>query len=452
MSISEGNMPIPGKYEQADGLPRVLVIGGGFAGLQFVQKLDATKYRVLMLDRHNYHTFQPLLYQVATAGLEPDSIAQPIRKVFAHRPNFFFRMATVNQIDPSQKEVHTDIGTFPYDILVVAVGTKTNYFGNDGLRLATFPLKQVPNALDLRSHILQSFEAALQETNPEIRKAHLHFAIVGGGPTGVELAGALAELRGHVLPADYPELDFSEMKISLIDSMPRVLATMSAKSSALAEKYLQKFGVQLFLGKQVVGLQGHTLSLSDGSKMFSQNVIWSAGVTGNLMTGFPAEAITPSNRLRVDSFNEVLGCPNVFALGDIASMESAANPKGHPQLAPVAIQQGVLLGKNLNRKSKGLDMKPFSYFNKGSMATIGRNKAVVDLPNGSTFGGIIAWFAWMFVHLMYLIGFRNKFVVMANWVYSYLTYDRGTRLIIRPYIRAKVSPAATVGLPEPIEG
>jgi len=439
---------VPTAFEKEAGLPRVIVLGGGFAGIEFVKTLDTTKYRVLMLDRHNYHTFQPLLYQVATAGLEPDSIAQPLRKIFAHTPNFYFRMATVSHFDTKSQHVITDIGHFPYDILVVATGTKTNYFGNDALRLSTFPLKQIPNALDLRSQILQSFEQALQETDPAARRAYLNFAIVGAGPTGVELAGALAELRTHILPKDYPELDFAEMEVVLIENMPRVLATMSEKSSRLAKKYLEQFGVKLHLGVGVLSVDGTVITLSDGTHIASHNIIWSAGVTGNAPAGFAKDLITPANRILVDAHNQVQGMPNIFVLGDLAAMITPELPRGHPQLAPVAIQQGVALGKNLNRLAANKPLKAFAYFNKGSMATVGRNKAVVDLPNNMTFGGFMAWLTWMFVHLLYLVGFRNKAVVVANWLYSYLTYDRGTRLIIRPFIKSKM--AAGVQEAEPV--
>ena len=431
----------PTLFIEESNLPRLVIIGGGFAGIELAKKIDSDKYQILMLDRHNYHTFQPLLYQVATANLEPDSIAKPLRQVFDGKKNFHFRMANVERIDALARKLLTDIGEIPYDILVVSTGTKTNYFGNDAMRLGTFPMKQVPHALDLRSHILQSFEGALLEPDAEERQALLNFVIVGGGPTGIELAGALSELRSHVLPKDYPELDFRQMQIFIIEGSPKLIGAMSEKSSRLAQKYLEDFGVILKLGNVVTGLDGPKVNLKDGTQLYSHNVIWTAGVTGNLFEGFDPAVVNKGNRLEVDEYNQVKGLEHVFALGDIASMTSEENPKGHPQLAPVAIQQGQLLGKNLNRLAEGGRMEPFKYFNKGVMATIGRNKAVVDLPFWNwTFGGFFAWLTWMFVHILYLVGFRNKSVVFFNWFYNYVTYDRGTRLIVRPFIKNKMAP------------
>ena len=429
-------------------LPRVIIVGGGFAGLELALKIDPRRYQVVMIDRHNYHTFQPLLYQVATSALEPDSISQPLRKVFDSKKNFYFRMANVLSVDTTARKLHTDIGDLDYDFLVVATGTKTNYFGNDALRTATFPLKQIPHALDLRSHLLQSFEAALLEPNDEARQALMNVVIVGGGPTGVELGGALSELRSHVLPRDYPELDFNLMQIYLVEGSPRLLNGMTEKSGLRALQYLTDFGVHVQLNTVVTHIEGNEVHLKDGTTLKSQNVIWSAGVTGNLFPGFDPAVVTKTNRLLVDGYNRVRGMENVFALGDIAAMESVDLPKGHPQLAPVAIQQGQLLGENLNAFAGGVEMKPFKYFNKGSMATVGRNKAVVDLPNNWSFGGFIAWLAWMFIHILYLVGFRNRAVVLTNWIYNYFTYDRSTRLIIRPYIKNRQAPAPE-GVPAP---
>jgi NADH:ubiquinone reductase (H+-translocating) len=448
------------EFETDLNLKRIVVIGGGFAGIELVKALDQKAYQVIMLDRHNYHTFQPLLYQVATAGLEPDSVAQPLRKVFEKRKNFHFRVATVERIDTGSKTVFTDIGTLNYDLLVVATGTKTNFFGNDSLRQSTFPLKQVPHALDMRSHMLQAFEAALLQTSPEKRRALLNFVIVGGGPTGVELAGALSELRTHVLPNDYPELDFSQMSIYLVEGTGRVLNGMSEKSGMLALDYLKRvFKVNVILNNLVDTVDGDRVLLKDGAVLLSNNVIWAAGVTGNLPTGFTKEQIQRGHRLPVNEFNQLEGNPEVFIVGDVAQMKAGkdvnAYPNGHPQLAPVAIQQGQHVGKNLNRLAKNTPLQAFSYFNKGVMATVGRSRAVVDLPFGNlTYGGFMAWLSWMFIHLLYLVGFRNKAIVFTNWVYNFFTYDRGTRLIIRPFIKYatpktsdEVSPSAP--LPEP---
>ena len=425
---------------------RVVVIGGGFAGIEFIKELDEERYDLVLLDRHNYHTFQPLLYQVATAGLEPDSIAQPLRKLFAGRKNFQFRVANVEKVDTATKVVYTDLGAIDYDMLVVANGTKTNFFGQESIRQNSFPLKQVPHALDLRSHMLQTFEAALLEEDLEKRKGLMQFVIVGGGPTGVELAGAFSELKNHVLPKDYPELDFKQMTVTLVENSDRLLGVMSEFAGRKSEEYLRKFGVEILLNTKMEMLEADKVFLSGNREVPSQNVIWAAGVTGNSIDGFSRENVGRGNRLKTDPFGAVLGMEGVYALGDIALMTHEAKyPDGHPQVAPTAIQQGKRLGKNLNRLDKGLDMVPYAFFDKGTMATIGRNKAVVDLPFwGLSFGGFFAWLTWMFVHILYLVGFRNKVVTFTNWLYSYFTFDRSTRLIIRPFIKAKVQDKMTI--------
>lgn len=417
-------------------MPRLVIIGGGFAGIRLVNQLKNTGFQIVMLDRHNYHTFQPLLYQVATAGLEPDSIAGPLRKLFNEVKNFYFRYATVEEIDTENRSLSTSIGDLTYDYLVIANGTKTNYFGNEGIFQNAFPLKQVPQALDLRSQILQNFEKAVLVNEPDRAQSLLNFVIVGGGPTGVELAGALGELKKHVLPKDYRELDFNRMKIYLIEGQPRVLATMSQRASKKALKYLEKFEVEVILNQFVTSYDGETVVLSGGDSMPCETLVWAAGVMGNVIKGIP-EACIEGNRVLVNEYNQVKGFERVFAIGDIAMMKSTQYPKGHPMLAPVAIQQGKHLGNNLARMLRSKDLKPFQYFDKGSMATVGRNKAVVDLPGGRSFGGLLAWMIWMFIHLVSIIGFRNKMVVMSNWVWNYFTYDRGTRLIIRAFKREK---------------
>ena len=415
--------------------PRVVIIGGGFAGIQMVKNLRKKSFQIVLLDRHNYHTFQPLLYQVATAGLEPDSIAEPLRKALDDNREFYFRMAALERIEPEKKMIHTNIGYLEYDHLVIASGSVTNYFGNKEIEKNTFPLKQIPQALDLRSHILQNFENAVLIEDPDEQKEFMSIVIVGGGPTGVEVAGALGELKKNVLPKDYPELDLSRMEIILLEGKDHLLSGMEESLGDKAIKYLKKFGVEIILGRHLKSYDGSVAILSDDSVIRTQTVIWAAGVHGNVPKGIREESIANS-RLLVDRYSMVKGHPEIFAIGDIALMRSEEAPNGHPMLAQVAMQQGKLLAKNLERIHKGEDRKMFSYLDKGSMATIGRNKAVVQLP-GVKFGGFFAWAIWMFVHLFSIIGFRNKLVVFSNWVWNYFTYDRGIRLIIRPFIKRK---------------
>jgi NADH dehydrogenase len=412
--------------------PRVVIIGGGFAGLKIIKNLVKEQVQVVMLDRHNYHTFQPLLYQVATAGLEPGSIAGPLRQFMEERHDFHFRMAKVNQINPERKTVVTPVGELQYDYLIIACGSKTNYFGNDEKFKDALPLKQIPQALNLRSHILQNFEKAVNTTETYELKSLMNIVIVGGGPTGVEVSGALGELKNHVLPKDYPELNFKQMQIYLVEGLPHLLNGMSKTAGRKAYKYLKDFNVNILLNTMVDSYDGKTVRLSNGEQLPSQTLIWAAGVKGNIIPGLPDECIKQS-RYVVDECNRVQGFDSIFAVGDIAYMESKDFPKGFPMLAPVAIQQGENLAANLDRLLNGKPMKPFRYTNKGYMATVGRNRAVVDMPNGWSYGGFSAWLSWMFVHLLYLIGFRNKLVVFNNWLWNYFTYDRGIRLIIRPF-------------------
>lgn len=420
-------------------LPRVVIIGGGFAGIELIKKLSGKPVQIVLFDRNNYHTFQPLLYQVATAGLEPDSIAGPLRKLFKNVPNFHFRYGLVTAIHPERNTIATSIGEVRYDYLVIANGTKTNYFGNQKLAQLVFPMKQLYQALDLRSHLLQNFERALLVKDIDEQQSLMDVVIVGGGPTGVEIAGALGELKLHVLPKDYPELDFRQMDIHLVENSDRLLAAMSKQASEKAYKYLtERFKVNVWLNTRLVDYDGREVTLSNGRKILSRTVVWAAGVTGNLIDGLPQEVITRNNRILVNEFNQVKGFDNIFAVGDIACMVSEEYPNGHPQLAPVAMQQGRLLGENLMRLLHKKTLKPFRYFDKGNMATVGRNRAVVDLP-GIRFQGLFAWFVWLLVHLLYIIGFRNKLVVLMNWIWNYFTYDRATRLIVRPFVREKMT-------------
>lgn len=413
--------------------PRVVVIGGGFAGVQLIKSLRKLPYQVVLLDRHNYHTFQPLLYQVATAGLEPDSIAGALRQLFENHKDFYFRMARVTGIDLESKKIKTLVGELDYDMLVIANGSKTNYFGDKKMYERTFPMKQVPQALDLRSHMLQNFEQTVMSPSKIEQDRLTNFVIVGGGPTGVEVAGALGELKKHVLPKDYPDINFDIMKLHLVDGGPRLLASMSEKSSAKAMQYLKEFGVVVRTNTRLADYDGNDVTLTDGTVIPAKTVIWAAGVTGNVIDGLPEEVIE-RGRVLVNEYNQVEGFEDVYAIGDIAMMKTDECPNGFPMVAPVAMQQAERLGKNFKQKVNGKAMTPFQYKDQGSMATIGRNRAVVDLPRFH-FGGFFAWLVWMFVHLMSIVGFRNRLVVLSNWIWSYITYDRGTRLIIRTFLR-----------------
>jgi NADH dehydrogenase len=411
---------------------RVVIIGGGFAGLNLAKSLKRKGMQVVMLDKHNYHTFQPLLYQVATAGLEPDSIAYPIRNIFRSFPDFYFRMAKAEKIDANNKILHTNIGILNFDKLVIATGSETNYFGMDEIEKMSMPMKTVPEALDLRSLILQNFEAASLTTDLKERERLMNFVIVGGGPTGTELAGALAELKSHVLPNDYPDLDFRRMSIHLVEMAGKVLPPMSESSSKHALDYLKKLGVQVWLNTAVKGYDGKTVS-TDKSQLPASTLIWAAGVKGSIIPGLVEKEDFDRGRYVVNEVNQVGKHEDIFALGDVAGMNTKAYPKGHPMLAQVAIQQGQNLAKNLVRLEKKLKLKPFSYNDLGSMATVGRNKAVVELYNKIMLKGFAGWAVWMLVHLLSLVGFRNRLVVLLNWFVNYFSYDRKIRLIIRPF-------------------
>ena len=412
---------------------RVVIIGGGFAGISLAKKLKDLDVQLVLLDKHNYHTFQPLLYQVSTSGLEPDSIAYPIRKVLKNLHNFYFRWATVEHIDPDQQYISTSQGFLSYDILVIATGTITNYFGNKEIEKFTMPMKNIPQALDIRSLMLQNFEKADDSTVLENRKALLNFCIIGAGPTGVELAGAFAELKNNVFPKDYRHLNISEMQIQLFEGGERVLSPMSEKASRKALLFLQKLGVKIHLNTLVEHYDGQNLILKNGETVQTKNCIWTAGVTGAAIQGFGKEHLVDRlNRYKVNHFNQIEGFTNIFAIGDIAYMQTKTYPNGHPQVAQPAIQQGELLAHNLRNLLIGKKMKPFRYNDKGTMATIGRNKAVVDLKR-LKFGGFFAWYIWMFVHLMALVGFRNRVIVFFNWAYNYINFDKAARLIVRPF-------------------
>ncbi|NHN26933.1 NAD(P)/FAD-dependent oxidoreductase [Flavobacterium jejuense] len=418
--------------------PRIVIIGGGFAGIALAKKLRNKKVQVVLLDKHNYHNFQPLMYQVATGGLEPDSIAYPIRKVVQEHNDFYFRLAEVKEIDSKNNKIIADIGELKYDYLVLATGSKTNFFGNKEMERNCMAMKTIPQSLNIRSLILENFEQALLTNDIEERHSLMNFVLVGGGPTGVELAGALAEMKKAILPKDYPDLDIRKMEINLIQSGDRILNTMSENASTKAEKFLVKLGVSVWKNVRVTGYDSRTVTTNSDLTFDSATVIWTAGVQGALVNGLDINSlIARADRVKVNAYNQVEDYENIFAVGDIASMSLENYPQGHPMMAQPAIQQGKHLADNFARLLAKKDMKPFAYKDKGSMATIGRNKAVVDLPNYH-FSGVFAWFVWMFVHLFSLIGFKNKAVVFLNWVYNYIRFDREARLIIRPYKKKQV--------------
>ncbi len=417
-------------------LPRIVIIGGGFGGINLAKSLKKFQIQIVLLDKNNYHTFQPLLYQVATGGLEPDSIAFPLRKLFDEQDNIIYRNAEVTHIYPDEKFLETSIGAISYDYLVIATGTKTNFF-NLPIENKAMSMKTIPEALDLRSLILQNFEQANYEPNPQTKSALMKFVIVGGGPTGVETAGALAELKRYVLPADYPELDMRQMEIQLIEAGNRLLSGMSEKSSVHALNDLEKMGVYVSLNTFVTGYDGVEVKTNKGETFEATTLIWSAGVKGCPIAGLDSAVILQSGRINVNAFNQVEGHNDIFAIGDIAYMTTDTHfPHGHPQVAQVAIQMGKNVAHNIQYLLKGAPLRAFEYYDKGSMATIGRNKAVADLEKAH-FKGFIAWLMWTMVHLLFLIGFRNRLIVFINWIWSYITYDKGSRVIIRKYKRIK---------------
>lgn len=412
---------------------RVVIIGGGFGGVNIAQQLPADRFQVVLFSNQNYHGFWPLLYQVATAGLEAEAITEPLRKLFEGHQDFHFRPIRVTTVNPATKTVTSLLGELRYDQVVIATGTKANFFGNEQLRNLAFPLKQVSDAVDLRSQLLQTFEMAQLAPTEAARQPMLNIVIAGGGPTGVELAGALAEMRTHVLPKDYPHVDYRKMNIYLVESGEQVLGPMSAASGKRARQDLETLGVTIKTNTRVQNYDGVTVLLSTGEKVATHTLIWAAGVTGAVLDGLPPETLE-KGRYLVNEFNQVQGFEDVFALGDIALMKTSAYPKGHPGVAQPAIQQGQHLAKNLCL-APGEPWQPFSYFDKGSLAIVGRYKAVADLPGDRHVGGFLAWGAWVFVHIFYLVGFRNKLVVLTNWLYKLFTYQGGTRTIITPFAR-----------------
>lgn len=414
--------------------PRVVIVGGGFGGISIAKHLLKEKLQVILFDRHNYHTFQPLLYQVSTSGLEPDSIAYPLRKITRRSKDGYFRLAEVQRIIPEENRIETSIGDLGYDYLVLATGSKTNFFGNKSIEEHAMWMKTIPQALNIRSLILENLEQAVVLEDPEERKPLLNFVVAGAGPTGVELCGAIAEVRNHIVPRDFRDLDPAEIEIHLIEGLDRVLPPMSEKASKEADKFLKELGVEIHLNTMVKEYDGETVITNKEELTFkTATFIWAAGVSGAPVKGLNASAIVDkADRYEVNVFNQVVGYENIFAIGDIALMKNEKYPKGHPMVAQPAIQQGKHLAKNIKRLLRNEELIPFEYHDKGTMATVGRNKAVVDLGK-LKFGGFFAWFLWMFIHLYFLVGFRNRIITFFNWIYNYVNFDKASRLIIRPF-------------------
>lgn len=415
-------------------LPKIVIIGAGFGGISIAKSFKNKPVNVLLIDKHNYHNFQPLMYQIATGGLEPDSIAYPVRRIFRNQANFSFRMANVISVNTESNLLHTTIGDVTYDYLVIATGSTNNYFNFEPVKQKLLTLKSIPDALNIRSYIYQNLEKALVEQDKKPIEDIINIAIIGGGPAGIELAGALAEMKHYVLPKDFPDLDLSKMEINLYEAAPKLLGAMSEDSSKMSLKYLIRLGVNVHLNSKVEAYDGTKLSLEGGSNFITDTVIWTAGVKASPIDGLSKEDITGGNRILVNEYNQIDTTENIFAIGDVAACVTPENPKGLPMLAPVAQQQGKLLSKNLIKLINKKPMTPFVYKDRGVMATIGRKKAVVDLPKWK-FQGTFAWLVWMFIHIMSLVGFRNKFVAFYDWMSNYFTYDKPLGLIIRPYKR-----------------
>lgn len=418
----------------------MVIVGGGLAGLKLAQSLRKTNYQVVLVDKNNYNQFPPLIYQVASAGLEPSNIAFPFRRLFQGWNNFFFRLGKVNSIDTKEKAVQTSFGTLHYKYLVLAAGATTNFFGNKNLEEHTWPMKTVTEAMALRNHILENLERAETEDNEQRRQALLNVAIVGGGPSGVEIAGALAEMKKTVIPRDYHDLDVKKMNIYLINAGNRLLQSMDPKSSEQAEKDLRNMGVTVKLNSRVTDYHDQQLVMPDGSTLLADTVIWVSGVRANTIEGVPQQSIGHAGRILTDRYNRVKGMTDVFAIGDQSMVEGDKEyPLGHPQLAQVAIQQAANLADNIIRLENHESITPFSYRNLGVMATIGRKKAVAEIGK-MKFGGLTAWLLWLVVHLRSILGVKNKTVVLLNWMWNYFNYKQSLRLILKPFRTCRAVP------------
>ncbi|MEO6131908.1 MAG: NAD(P)/FAD-dependent oxidoreductase [Saprospiraceae bacterium] len=413
--------------------PRIVIIGAGFAGINLAQRISNKYYQVVIIDRNNFHQFQPLLYQVAMSGIEPSAIAFPLRKHFRNKHDVHIRVAELLSVHPEGKNIMTSEGLVNYDILVLATGVTTNFYGNAMVESNAYSLKSVSDAILLRNVILTDLEKALTIREEDVRNSYLDIVIVGGGPTGVEMAGSLAEMRRFILPKDYPELDSKEMNIYLIEGTPGLLASFSSQASIKSKMYLERMGVHIINNTRVMNYDGYEVTLNDGRKLYSRKVIWAAGITGTKTEGLPDSSYGKGVRLITNTYNQVTGLENVYAIGDNAYMEEGEY-KGHPQVAQPAIQEAKRLANNLNALAIKKPMSPFHYRDLGSLATIGRNKAVADLPFIKT-QGFIAWVLWLVVHLKSILGVKNRIFVLLNWVWSYITLDQSLRIILRPKIR-----------------
>lgn len=406
---------------------KLVIIGGGFAGLQLAKTLHNIDLQILLVDKQNHHQFQPLFYQIASARLEPASISFPFRKVFQKYRNTDFRMADVIKILPEQKKILTSLGQITYDHLVIATGCKTNYFGNEQMSEFALPMKTTQEAIKIRNRILINFEKDIFASEEE-KIALSNIIIVGGGPTGVELSGAFAELKNSILPKDYPSLDFSRLNIILLEGSNSTLNNMSLEAKLSSRKYLTELGVDVRTETLINTYDGNVAILNTGESIATKTVIWAAGVTGNVVAGLNPEDIV-RNRYVVDRYNRLKSYSNIYALGDVAYMETPKYPNAHIQVANVAINQAKNLGDNIINTLKGKSLKEYEYYDLGLMATIGKHKAVVDLPF-LKFHGVIAWYIWMFLHLMLILSVRNKLIIFINWAWSYITKDTSLRLIL----------------------